>query len=519
MKDADGPKDEPATDLPMAPSSRARTTDGRRGRGEGRSTHREPPRRGHARATTATDVQVEIPLTGAADLERRMAPASAGPDADTSPEGHQRPQVTDVGTRKGPARRRTVLALTNEIQLQELRYRELFEFAPDAYLVTTTAGVVLEANHAAYELLNLPRESLLGRLLGIYLVSRLERPVIAEEMAALLSRPGSRREWVGRLRRRSNGIIDVAVTVGGVRDPVTHRLVGARWMVRDITAWVAAETEAHRLTADLERRVTERTRELEARTRQLAERSLEAETANRAKAQFLAAMSHEIRTPLNAVAGYAELLEMGIHGSITDRQRDFIRRIRRANTHLLGILNDILNFAKLESARVRYAAVPVSLNDTIDVALQVIEPQASAKGIAVERSSADSEVVAQADPDKVLQIALNLLTNAVKFTSPGGKITINCVADGNAAWLDVTDTGRGIPSDQLETIFEPFVQVGRVSTDVHEGVGLGLAISRDLARGMDGDLTVQSTLGAGSSFRVTLRQAQSGQPSPKAHEE
>jgi signal transduction histidine kinase len=323
-------------------------------------------------------------------------------------------------------------------------------------------------------------------------------------MAAVVRTRGRRREWVGRLRRRGDGTIDVAVTVGGIRDPMTHRLIGARWLVRDITAWVVAETEARRLTADLERRVTERTRELEARTRQLAERSLEAETANRAKGQFLAAMSHEIRTPLNAIAGYAELLELGIHGSITDRQRDFIQRIRRANGHLLGILNDILNFAKLESARVRYAVMAVSMNETVEVAMQVIEPQAVAKGIALSRVPCGAEVVARADPDKVLQIALNLLTNAVKFTPPGGKITIGSAGDIHEVWLEVADTGRGIASDQLETIFEPFVQVGRMSTDVQDGVGLGLAISRDLARGMDGDLTARSILGKGSTFRLAL---------------
>jgi PAS domain S-box-containing protein len=508
--DAHTPKDERAKDLTNGPSPRTSVPKRKRVRGKGHSMHRKPPWTGAEHEAAISDVQVEIPVAGAADFERGMEIENPRPEAATIQQAAQHSDGAEGVSDDGYTQQAAVLALTSEVHLQEQRYRELFEFAPDAYLVTTTGGQVVEANQAAYELLNLPRGSLLGSLLGIYLVSRSERPVIAQEMAALLSAPGRRREWTGRLRRRGGEVIDVSVTVGGVRHPDTHRLVGARWMVRDITAWVEAETEARRLTADLERRVAERTRELESRTRELAERSLEAETANRAKGQFLAAMSHEIRTPLNAIAGYAELLEMGIHGPITEQQRDFIQRIRRANAHLLGILNDILNFAKLESARVRYAAVPVSLNETIEVAMQVIEPQAIAKGITLSRGSSDTEVIARADPDKVLQIALNLLTNAVKFTAPAGHIRVSCAAQPESVWLEVADTGRGIPTDQLETIFEPFVQVGRVSTDVQEGVGLGLAISRDLARGMDGDLTVRSTVGKGSTFRLSLQPCASG---------
>lgn len=501
MADADGPNDEPARQAKVGQSSRERTRR-RRSAGKGRS-QKEARHGGHPRSGTRGDLPVDIPLTGAADLARRLAPTSARRESDPIPERPRHSDVIDNDSRHDGVEPE-VLALASEIQLQEARYKALFEFAPDAYLVTTTAGQIVDANEAAYELFNVPRASLLTGLLGVYLMGRNERPVIPEEMAAVLRTRGRRREWVGRLRRRGDGTIDVAVTVGGIRDPMTRRLIGARWLVRDITAWVAAETEARRLTADLERRVAERTRELEARTRQLAERSLEAETANRAKGQFLAAMSHEIRTPLNAIAGYAELLELGIHGSITDQQRDFVQRIRRANAHLLGILNDILNFAKLESARVRYAAVPVSLNETIEVAMQVIEPQALRKRITLAQVPPGTEVIARADPDKVLQIVLNLLTNAVKFTSAGGKITIRCATDDGHAWLEVADTGRGIASDQLETIFEPFVQVGRMSTDVQEGVGLGLAISRDLARGMDGDLTVRSVVGNSSTFRLLL---------------
>lgn len=465
--------------------------------------HGGPPAR-PVRPGGVRESAVDIPVTGAADYGTEGKPSDDldPPDAvdslDAGPT--EPPSIADYDV---PVAQRRIQELTQALELQERRYRELFELAPDAYLVTTTDGLVVEANQAAATLFHLPSALLQGRLLGVHLLSRSERPIVAFEIVALTKAPASRREWVGRLRRRGT-TVDVAVTVGAVRDPETDDVVGARWLLRDITAWVQAETEAKRLTADLERRVAERTHELELRTRELAERTLEAETANRAKAQFLAAMSHEIRTPLNAVAGYAELLEMGIYGPITERQRDFIHRIRRANIHLLGILNDILNFAKLESARVRYAREPISPTEIIGGAVEVIEPQALEKNLSIVRLPCAPDLRAIGDRDKVVQIVLNLLTNAVKFTPAHGSITLSCGSVGGTIWIDVADTGRGIDPDHLVAIFEPFVQIGRSSTEVQQGVGLGLSISRDLARGMDGDLTVESTPGEGSTFRLTL---------------
>jgi PAS domain S-box-containing protein len=230
-----------------------------------------------------------------------------------------------------------------------------------------------------------------------------------------------------------------------------------------------------------------------------------ADEANQAKSAFLATMSHELRTPLNAIAGYVELLAMGIRGPITDSQREDLARIRRAGDYLLGLITDVLNFVQLEGATVSYAPRDVAVAEAIINAAALIEPQARAKNVAFASTPCDPAHVVHADPDKVQQVILNLLSNAVKFTPVGGRVTLDCVLKApRAIDIVVHDTGPGIPRDQLERIFEPFVQIGRELRNPAAGVGLGLAISRELARGMGGDLTVESGPGVGSTFTFTL---------------
>jgi signal transduction histidine kinase len=230
-------------------------------------------------------------------------------------------------------------------------------------------------------------------------------------------------------------------------------------------------------------------------------------TANQVKMTFLARMSHELRTPLNAIDGYAEVLELGIHGPLTEDQRQDIARIRKSERHLLGLINDVLNYTRIEAGVVRYELEHVPLDETLATCEALTAPQIRAKGLTMAFAGCDPKLLVYADAEKVQQIVLNLLTNAIKFTDVNGRIEMACeVTDGQVA-ITVSDNGRGIAAEQLEHIFEPFVQVDARYTRSEEGVGLGLAISRDLARGMGGDISVTSQPGVGSTFTLTLPRA------------
>jgi signal transduction histidine kinase len=230
----------------------------------------------------------------------------------------------------------------------------------------------------------------------------------------------------------------------------------------------------------------------------------EAEAANRAKLEFLAMMSHELRTPLNAIAGYVQLLEMGVRGPITPEQREDLDRIQRSQRHLLGLINGVLNFARIERGTVDYDLAAVPMNELLRSAETLVLPQARERGLIVAHTPCDENIAACADREKLQQVVLNLLTNAIKFTPSGGRVDIRCWRQGHLVIVEVSDTGRGIATDKLESIFDPFVQIDSQLTRTEDGVGLGLAISRDLARGMGGDLAVRSHPGDGSTFTVTL---------------
>jgi signal transduction histidine kinase len=273
------------------------------------------------------------------------------------------------------------------------------------------------------------------------------------------------------------------------------------------------------------RRLRESEAALRAASTQLAERTVaaeaaqrEAEEANRAKTAFLSAMSHELRTPLNAIGGYAELLALGVRGPVTEAQRTDLERLLRANQHMGGLVTTVLDFARIEGGQVEYHLEAVPLGPMVRDLEALVGPQLAAKGLRYDHDGCGPETpdqphVVRADPEKLRQILLNLLTNAVKFTDARagvpGRVALVCEDDvaGGMVRVRVTDTGRGIPADQLGRIFEPFVQVDRHRTQgSQQGVGLGLAMSRDLARGMGGDLTVESTPGVGSTFTLTLPQ-------------
>ncbi|HEX2090806.1 MAG TPA: ATP-binding protein [Longimicrobiaceae bacterium] len=369
---------------------------------------------------------------------------------------------------------------TKELAQSLSLVRATLESTADGILATDRAGKVTEFNERFVEMWQLPPAVLRTR----------EHAGVLEVISRHLREPARFAAMVNEILTTSpREKFDVLeLTDGRVVEQYTrvqelgHRAVGRVWSYRDVTK--QARTEAA-----------------------LREAKEAAEAANRAKSEFLAVMSHELRTPLNAIGGYVELMEMGIRGPVSEQQREDLRRIQRSQRHLLGLINEVLNYARIETGTVQYELTEIRVRDALTSAEGLIAPQVWEKGVTMTVLESSSEVVVRADAEKLRQILLNLLSNAVKFTTSGGRIELGCTVQGDRVCLSVRDTGIGIPEDKLGAIFEPFVQVRSDLARPSEGTGLGLAISRDLARGMGGDLTVESELGKGSRFTLLLPRA------------
>jgi len=226
--------------------------------------------------------------------------------------------------------------------------------------------------------------------------------------------------------------------------------------------------------------------------------------ANRAKAEFLAVMSHELRTPLNAIAGYAELLSRGVSGALSEKQTDAVARIRTNQQHLLTLIDDVLSFAKIEAGTTAVTPQRVRLHNALDALEPLVRPELLQKNLSLSYDPGDPQLEVVADPTKLRQILLNVLGNAIKFTPIGGRIALDVLRDGEIARIRVIDSGIGVAAENLEQVFEPFFQVDTGTTREYPGVGLGLAISRDLARAMGGEVTIESALGKGSVVSIAL---------------
>ena len=229
-----------------------------------------------------------------------------------------------------------------------------------------------------------------------------------------------------------------------------------------------------------------------------------AEEANRAKAEFLAVMSHELRTPLNAISGYVDLLTLGVDGPLTEKQSVSLARIQLNQQHLLGMIDDVLSFAKIEAGKLRVDVQTVLVHDVVATLEALIRPELERKELTFSCDLYDPALSVRADPEKLRQILVNFLANAMKFTPTGGSIGVGADRRDGLVRIWVSDSGVGIPSDQIERVFEPFFQVERGTTRRYQGIGLGLAISSDFARAMDGEVRLESTVGKGSIASVLL---------------
>jgi PAS domain S-box-containing protein len=245
---------------------------------------------------------------------------------------------------------------------------------------------------------------------------------------------------------------------------------------------------------------------------ELLEARRAAEQSSASKSRFLSMMSHDLRTPLTAIAGYAELLGDGV---AEKEQTEYAAAIREAARQVSRLVDDVLSFAQLESGRVTVRPAPLSIEEAIHRAALLVRPKMLEAGIAFEKNACE-EVWARADGDRLQQILLNLLSNAIKFTPPGGRVEVSCERHDERVHVVVADTGVGIPEDQLEHVFEPFVQLEHPAEVRAQGVGLGLAISRDLARAMEGDLTAKRSAHGGAAFTIDLPGAASLAAAPRS---
>ena len=371
-------------------------------------------------------------------------------------------------------------AADRQLHTAAREWQATFDAMTDAVFVLSTDLAVRRANRATYTLLGAEDHEVIGQPLATLLPA-----TFGEAGAALAGRIAGGQRLDRANIRLGERTFSVNTEPVHLEDAGTHTVC----VMEDVTARIAAEHEREELLV-----VAEQAR-------------FEAESANRAKSEFLAVMSHELRTPLNAIGGYAQLIELGIRGPVTEQQKADLDRIMRSQVYLLALINDVLNFAKIESGHLQLDLVDLPLDEVIAGMSDFVQPQLRERGLTYEVEGVPTGFRVIGDRDKVQQILLNLLSNALKFTPAGGRITVSCRAAGDGVVVSVSDTGHGIAPDKLEWIFEPFVQVDRRYKREQEGIGLGLAISRDLARAMKGDLAVRSEEGKGSTFELRLPKA------------
>jgi PAS domain S-box-containing protein len=381
-----------------------------------------------------------------------------------------------------PARAHTAITGFEDERL----YRLLVESVRDyAIFALDAEGYIVSWNIGAERLKGYTREEIIGQHFSNFYTEEEKGWKPAWELAVAAEQ--GRVEDEGWRVRKDGSLFWASVVITALRDEAGE-LVGFAKVTRDLTerrrAEQAALEDARRIAA--------------------------AEAESRAKSQFLATMSHELRTPLNAIGGYAELLALGLRGPLTAAQHADVERILESERHLLAIINDLLSFSRIEAGQIEYDLAPLPVSGIVRSVMPMVEPQANGRNVAFELAPSPEDARACADEAKLRQILLNLFSNAVKFTPAGGRVRVAWSEEGERVVIRVRDTGVGIPEAQREAVFEPFVQIGRTLSSTHEGTGLGLPISRDLARGMGGDLVVEDTPGAGATLALSLPRAEPG---------
>ena len=371
------------------------------------------------------------------------------------------------------------------LEAERVRYRTLFEMAPIPYFVTDASGTISDANVAGSRLLRCRADRLDGKPLAVFTrgTARQRLRDAVGELNAGAPTVTLDLEIVGR----DNTLVPVEATASAVRGP-HGRLCEIRWLLVD--------QRPRRKRNQLRR---ERADELEAL---VSARTADLARAQHMKDQLVAVVSHELRTPLAAIAGFTELLSMGLRGPLSEEQKLDIDRIHRAYEQMARVVDDLLSYSKVAAGHMAFEIRDAPLRGQVRLVLELVAQPADERGVSIVVSEAPVDALIRVDAERVRQILLNLVSNAIKYTPEGGSVSVNQRLTDTEAIIEVSDTGPGVPADQRERIFEPFVRLSR--DDATPGTGLGLAISREMARAMGGDLTIADRVGPGTCFTLRL---------------
>lgn len=387
-------------------------------------------------------------------------------------------RIAEEGLR---AQNEALLAAKYLIEAERRRYQELFEFAPDGYLVTNPFGVVQEANQVVAQLFNISQRHLIGKPLVNFVPDDQRRA-----FRALLNQlPTIHRvqEWELRLQGRDNDVFDAALTVETVRDR-EGQATALRWLIRDVTTRKQAEEQLRRVQMQ----------------------NIELIEADRLKSQFIATISHELRTPMHAILGFSEMLMRRFHQQQDPQTLRMAECIFRNGKNLLSLIEEMLDFSSLRASTLELRPETLDLVECVTQTIEELRPLALQKALDLHVCASPAQIHTAVDRNRLRQILTNLVSNAVKFTD-FGSVTVELQQQPETIVLCVRDTGIGISPADCPRIFQGFWQANQSITRPYSGTGLGLAIVKELVDLMGGSISVESQVGQGSTFRVELPSA------------
>ena len=438
-----------------------------------------------------TDAAIELRHQAEAKLSEQNQPAPPGLLAETQSLLHEL-QVHQIELElQNEELRRT----QTELQASQSRYFDIYDLAPVGYLILSEKSMILEANLTAVSLLGMARTSLTSYSLPLFILA--EDRIIYHQGWRRLIETSSPQTCELRMKRQDGFQFWARLELGIGQD--ANGMQALRVVLSDISDHKQAEQALREAHALLEQRVGERTADLQAANIKLAK-------AMQLKDEFLAIMSHELRTPLTGILGLSETLQMRTAGPLNEKQNAYLDHIYNSSQHLLELLNNILDLAKLITGEFELSTVPCSLAKICQSSLQASAAAALAKNLQTSFSMTPDNILLQADARRLKQIILHLLNNAIKFTPPGGSFGIQILGNQSAGQVQITiwDTGIGIKAEDQASLFQPFVQLDARLARHYNGTGLGLSLVQRLTELHGGSVSVESTLDMGSRFTVTL---------------